>query len=789
MCSRKLCTAFQLRRVARHICPMSETKSRLGPYPSWPAWSQYLVAVTAVLVALGARWLLDPILGDAVPFVTVFMALLLLLVTVRPGPFLAASLLALFAAPLLFIQSQLHLVITTPAEILQVALFGLAAGTAAVAAWLSQRMRERRRQVEEDLARRSEELRLVTGALPALISYVGADYRYRFVNACYAEWFGRPSEEIVGQTLRQVLGDTAFAVVEPHIDAALAGHRTTFEGEVPYPSGTRYINAHYVPNIRTDGTVAGYFALITDVSEKKQVEVLRGRLAAIVESSSDAILSVSLDGEVLTWNGGAERMFGYSAAEAVGQTVDLIVPSQHEEQERLILARVRRGEHVDPYDTVRRAKDGRTFDVSAVVSPIRDASGHIVGVSKLDRDITERKQVERALRESQQQLEDAGRRKDEFLATLAHELRNPLAAVCSAIELLRRLENRDRHDRIIDLIKRQLALIVRLIDDLLDVSRITRGTLELRKERLSLVELVNQALEAAQPWIQSKAHNVTVEAPAEPLEVEGDAVRLVQVFTNMLSNACKYTNPGGRIDVRIARQDSAVFVEIRDSGIGIAHENLELVFEMFARLKHPNRGDEGLGIGLALSRRLVELHGGTMSVSSGGPGHGSRFSVQLPLAPAYSSQLISTDDCPEHTSETGLRRILVVDDNADAADTLVDLLSALGHMTRTAYNGKSALAEAAAFRPEVVMLDLGLPDISGLEVCQAIRAEPWGKNMFIIALTGWGQERDKHQTAEAGFDAHLTKPAALEQLTALMATASLPADRLRPRRPSTGAAD
>jgi PAS domain S-box-containing protein len=735
---------------------------------TWPDWAQYVLACAAVAVALGARWLLTPILGSAAPFITVFMALMLLVLTVRPAPFLAAAAVGLLGTLPLFLD---HKVPTSPIEILQIALFGTAVGTAALAAWLSQRSQERHRQVEEDLIRRSEELRLVTDAVPALISYIGSDLRYRLVNARYVDWFGRSSDEIVGHPVHQLLGNAAFERVKPHMESALAGSRISFEDDLPYSSGTRCVHADYVPNVRADGTVAGFFALIVDISENKRAEVLQARLAAIVETSSDAILSLSPGGELLTWNGGAERIFGYSAAEAVGQTVNLIVPPGQEDEVRSILARVQTGESVGPYDTVRRAKDGRLVDVSAAVCPIRDATGRIIGASKVDRDITERKQVEQALHKSQQQLENADRRKDEFLATLAHELRNPLASIFSAVELLDRCGSPAQSGRIIGLIKRQLALVVRLIDDLLDVSRITRGTLELRKERLSLVELVNRALEAAHPWIQSKAHHVEVDAPADPLEVEGDAVRLVQVFTNTLSNACKYTNAGGQIRVRIAQEGGAAVVEIHDSGIGIPRESLESVFEMFARLNHQNRGEEGLGIGLALSRRLVELHGGTMAANSGGPGQGSQFTIHLQPAPACSSQLVSTDVRPEHASENQLRRILVVDDNADAADALVALLSMSGHTTRTTYNGMSALAEGAVFRPEVVLLDLGLPDISGLEVCRAIRAEPWGKNVFMIALSGWSQERDRHQTAEAGFDVHLAKPTDLDQLLSLLATA------------------
>jgi CheY-like chemotaxis protein/two-component sensor histidine kinase len=312
--------------------------------------------------------------------------------------------------------------------------------------------------------------------------------------------------------------------------------------------------------------------------------------------------------------------------------------------------------------------------------------------------------------------------------------------------------------------------MVRLTDDLLDVSRMTHGTLGLHTERTSLRSLLNQAIDAAHPWSDRKQHTVELDAPDDSIEVEGDAVRLVQVFTNMLSNACKYTDPGGRIGVRVARDGDAAIVEIRDSGVGIPHDKLDSIFEMFARLDSAGRSEGGLGIGLTLSRRLVEMHGGTMIAASEGPGRGSQFTVRLPAIhaarPEHSSQLVATDGLQ---GASRARRVLIVDDNVDAAESLAILLSAEGHVIQTAYDGKAALREVATFRPEVLLLDLGLPDIDGTDVCKAIRTEPGGQQLLVIALSGWGQERDKRRTAEAGFDAHLTKPADLGELTTLIA--------------------
>jgi PAS domain S-box-containing protein len=732
------------------------TSNALPTSSNWPPWAQYVLALGAVALGLGIRWLLDPLLGDAVPFITVFAALLVLVLIVRPGPFLVGTVLGVVGAVTLFINPRLDPITTS--ELLQIALFGLATAAGAFASWLSQRVQTRRQQAEDELMRRSEELRVITDAMPALISYVDTNLRYQFVNARYVEWFGRRSEEIVGQDLRSVLGDAAFERVKPHFEAALAGHRSTFEGEIPYESGTRYVRGEYVPNIGPDGRVIGFYALVSDVSEQRQAEVARAQLAAIVETSGDAIFSISPERTILTWNAGAERLFGYSAAEAVGRTIDLILPPEHADEERSKLERVWQGEPVGPSDTVRRTKDGRMIDVSVTVSPIRDASGRIVGASKLDRDITERKQAEAT--------------KDEFIATLAHELRNPLAAVYSATEVLGAPTTGEQLERITGIIRRQVSLMMRLLDDLLDVSRITRGTLELRSEHTSVLSLVHQALDAASPWIDRKGHSVKVEAAEGSLDVDGDPVRLVQVFTNMLNNACKYTNPRGHINVRIARDGDNAVVEIRDDGIGIPREKLDTIFEMFSQLGSPRRSEGGLGIGLALSRRLVEMHGGTMTADSQGPGQGSRFTVRLPAIHSAARERTSSTSIearPEHARETRARRVLVVDDNVDAADTLASMLSSLGHTTRIAYDGSRALAEVSTFRPEVLLLDLGLPDIDGIQVCRAIRAKPWGKDVFVVALSGWGQARDRLRTAEAGFDAHLAKPAALDELSRLLA--------------------
>jgi CheY-like chemotaxis protein len=381
-------------------------------------------------------------------------------------------------------------------------------------------------------------------------------------------------------------------------------------------------------------------------------------------------------------------------------------------------------------------------------------------------DFTERKHAEEALRE-------ADRRKDEFLATLAHELRNPLAPICNAVELLRRANgNGTLMEQACSMMERQLAQMVRLIDDLLDISRITRGRLQLRKERVELAAVVRSAVEAARPFIDAQAHQLTVTLPPEAIYLDADPIRLAQVFSNLLNNAAKYTEKGGHIWLTAERQGSELVVSVRDTGIGIGPEHLPRLFEMFSQVAPAlERSQGGLGIGLALVRGLVELHGGRVEARSAGLGKGSEFIVHLPMVVDMPMPVTQEPVQGEKHRAGPKCRILVVDDNRDAADSMVMMLRMTGHETEIAYDGLEAVQAAAAFRPDIVLLDIGLPKMNGYEVARHIRSQPWGKGMALIALTGWGQEEDKRRALEAGFDHHLTKPVeavALEKLLSRM---------------------
>jgi signal transduction histidine kinase/CheY-like chemotaxis protein len=365
------------------------------------------------------------------------------------------------------------------------------------------------------------------------------------------------------------------------------------------------------------------------------------------------------------------------------------------------------------------------------------------------------------LHASQDRLREADRRKDEFLATLAHELRNPLAPIRTGVELLKHerlspLERRKAHE----VIGRQMTHLVRLIDDLLDVSRITANKLTLREEPVDLADIVSQAVETVRNAVDGARHDLVLNLPARPAVLVGDATRLTQVVANLLSNACKYTPPGGRIEVSGVVEGSRVVLSVRDNGIGIPTEFLPKLFEKFSQISPPlERAQGGLGLGLALVRGIVTLHGGSVEVRSAGAGLGSEFILRLPLVlPGVTAPAATVSHEVDAPPPGTPRRVLVVDDNEDSAGALALLLRHQGHVVETAADGEAAVATAERFRPEVVLLDIGMPKLNGYEVCRRLRQQPWGKQMRIVAQTGWGQAEDRRRSREAGFDGHIVKP-------------------------------
>jgi PAS domain S-box-containing protein len=495
----------------------------------------------------------------------------------------------------------------------------------------------------------------------------------------------------------------------------------------------------------------------------------RALLAAIVDSSDDAIVSKTLEGRILSWNRAATRIFGYEPHEVIGKPITIIIPPELHAEEREILDKLRRGERIDHFDTVRVTKDGRRVAISLTVSPVRGVDGRVIAASKVARDISGRKLAEQRLRQSEEALRLADRRKDEFLALLAHELRNPLAPIRYALAANKKPgRTPEQCRRAEEIIERQVTHMSRLLDDLLDISRITRGALGLKKTRAELTSVIGAAIETARPILDEKQHTLLLDLPSQPVQLEADVVRLAQIFSNLLINAAKYTDPGGRIQLRAVQQDTEVIVSVSDNGIGIAAEMLPQVFNMFFQSHSAlGRAEGGLGVGLSLVRGLLALHGGSVEARSEGPGRGSEFIVRLPLGAVTQPGGDVGAGVEPLSADAGLK-ILVVDDNRDAADSCAMLLEASGHHVQTAYTGRKALELALAFRPHAMLLDIGLPDVDGYKLAAQVRATPWGRSTVLVAVTGWGQEEDRQRAAAAGFDQHLVKPISAETVETLL---------------------
>jgi PAS domain S-box-containing protein len=525
-----------------------------------------------------------------------------------------------------------------------------------------------------------------------------------------------------------------------------------------------------------EGEIVGCVLVFRDVTERRRLEkenasrlVAARLLASIVESSEDAIVSKSLDGIIQTWNAAAERIFGYLAEEVIGRHINILIPSDRQDEEEMIISRIRAGERVEHFDTVRRRKDGQHIPVSLTISPVKDDKGKVIGASKIARDITDRKQAEIALRQLAADLSESNRRKEEFLATLVHELRGPLAPLRNALTMMKVSDdNRAALEDTREMMERQLNQMVRLVDDLMDLNRINRGKLELRKERVELASIVHQAVETIRPMAACVNHEIDVTLPTKPIYLDADIVRLTQVLINLLNNSCKYCEPGGKISLTAEGQGSDVVLSVKDNGIGIPSDKLESIFEMFSQVDSTlERSQGGLGIGLTLVRRLVELHGGSITAHSEGAGRGSEFIIRLPhIVEAGTTQPVK--NVPQEKRPTSRCRILVVDDNRDSADSLAMLLQITGNDSHTAHDGEQAVARAAELRPDVILLDIGMPKLNGYEACRRIREQPWGREPILIALTGWGQEDDKRQSREAGFNGHLVKPVDLNALIKLL---------------------
>lgn len=737
-------------------------------------------------------------------------------------------------------------------------------------------------------AREYAEATLRTSPVPLLV--LESDLRVVTANDAFYQRFQVKPEETEGRLVYE-LGNHQWDI--PKLRDLLEGilsHQTWFEQfEVDHEfesigRRTMLLNARRMEV--EEGGAERIILVIEDITQRREAELANAFRASIVDSSDDAIVTKSLDGLITSWNAGAERLFGYTAAEAVGRPITMLIPPDRQDEEPKIIEQLGRGEPVHHFETQRVRKDGTLVDISLTVSPVKDSDGRVIGASKVARDITASKRVEDALRQSEERfrmladnmaqlawtcdvlgnvtwynrrwleytgmsfeemkgwdwskvqhpdhlervvervkhsaetgeewrdtfplrgrdgryrwflsravpirdtagsivcwfgtntdvteqleaeeaLREADRRKSEFLAMLAHELRNPLAPITNALQVLRMTGgDGEAAETATGIMERQVSQMVRLIDDLLDVSRISRGKVELKKGDVELASVVNQSVEAARPLYESMKHELTVTLPEEPIYLNADPARLAQIVGNLLNNAAKYTERGGRVWLTVERQGGEAVIAVKDSGIGISAEQLPHIFEMFTQVDTSlERTQSGLGIGLTLVKRLVELHAGAIEVRSDGLGQGSEFIVRLPTL-KEAPQMQPPPSVREPKTPAG-RRILIVDDNQAAAQMLATLLRLKGNQTHTVFDGLAAVEAAEANQPELMLLDIGLPKLNGYEACRRIREQPWGKDIVVVALTGWGQEEDRQKSQEAGFDGHLVKPvdfSALEKL-------------------------
>jgi len=587
---------------------------------------------------------------------------------------------------------------------------------------------------------------------------------------------GYSAQEAIGLPFESFYPPEAVAAGWPQQELSIAAEKGRFEDEgwrVRKNGATFWANVVITALRGPDGRLEGFAKVTRDLSQKRlQEEALRQsaeQFRLLLESVKDyAIFMLDPEGRILTWNSGAQAIKGYAASEVLGRHFGMFFTAQDLLQGKpaseLHVARTRGRAESEGW---RVRKDGTVFWANAVLTPVNDELGRLRGFAKVTRDLSEQRRLD--------EVEQAGRRMQEFIAMLAHELRNPLAPIRNAVSLLQR-EALDDAARLqmTGVIDRQLGHLNHLVDDLLDVGRIATGKILLRDEVIDYRQVVLLSLESARDAIDRRGHELVVELPEEPIALRGDATRLTQALVNLLTNAAKYTPDKGRLAVKVVRENAMVVTSVADNGRGVSPEAQERIFELFTQ-ERPSTGmsDPGLGIGLALARALVEQHGGQLTVESSGVGYGSTFRIRLPVRTGETPAAAAAPAAPATASSEPVAptRVLVVDDNRDAADVLTLLLDSMGHEARPAYGAREALAALARFSPEVVFLDLNMPDGDGLSLLPQLRAV-LGDAVYVAALTGYGQQHDRAITRAAGFQEHLTKPVGPEQLRETLAAAS-----------------
>jgi PAS domain S-box-containing protein len=605
--------------------------------------------------------------------------------------------------------------------------------------------------------------------------------------------FGYPPAEAIGQHISLIVPRDRLEEEHQVLASIRAGRRVEhFETVRVAKDGRQVTVALTVSPVKdSSGRVIGASKVARDISERRRAEIAQARLGAIIESSDDAIISKTLDGVITSWNAAAERTFGWTAAEAIGQHITLIIPDEYHEEEWGVLARLRRGDRIDHFETVRQRKDGHRLDVSITVSPIRDGRGTIVGASKVARDISPQRILDRArqaLLEREQaartEAEALNRSKDQFLATLSHELRTPLNAIYGWARMLEGGLDPAALRNATQAILRNSKIQVQLIEDLFDVSRVITGNMRLDVRPMNVFAPLEAALDTVRPAATAKGIRLDTALDPRATPIMGDPGRIQQVVWNLLVNAVKFTPRGGRVQLHLRRVNSHIEIMVSDTGEGIAPDHVAHLFERFRQADTgPTRRHTGLGIGLSLVKHLVELHGGTVSAVSAGLGRGSTFTVQLPVSvvqeqqpsrPRREQRAVEDADIG-NVKPISLRdvRVLVVDDDDEGRELASLVLTNAGAETRTAASAREALSLLEEWPPDVLVSDLEMPEEDGYSLLRRARRAAMlrSRRLPALALTAYGRSEDRVRVLAAGFNLHLAKPADPTEL--VLAVASL----------------
>jgi PAS domain S-box-containing protein len=728
---------------------------------------RYGMAMLIVGALAAGRVVAVPILGTQAPLLPFAVAVFAVAYVSGLGPALLAIVLSALITTALFTTHYMEAG-SAVAFAGHVGIFVILGGLVSLMMHRLQHVYRLQREALAAAGASAARLQLIADSMPALIAYVDGERRYQFTNRAHEEWFGVRSARLRGQNLGDAVGEAAYDVMRPHVDLALAGQRASFEAELAYrDGGPRYVSAHYVPDLDADGVVHGFFALVQDITESRKarqaLEAAQRRLSLALRAGRSGTFDWDITSDRSGWSAELLELHGFKSGDFAGSQQEWQGCIHPEDREHVLASfeNASADDEVVLDYRIRRHDTGEVRWLHCRGRVTHDALGHPARMVGINVDITEQKRAEEALR-------DADRRKDEFLAMLAHELRNPLAPIRYVAHLLAH-ENADL--KIIrrngDILLRQVNHLVRLLDDLLDAARISRGKIEIRREPLNAETALQRAMEAMQPMLGAKRQTLRYTPSPSTLPLLGDPIRLEQVFFNLLSNASKYSPEHAPIHVSAGLEHGRAMFRVRDEGAGIEASMLTRVFDLFLQADQSlDRPQGGLGIGLTIVKRVVELHGGRVEARSEGLGRGSEFVVELPLATAEQPAAQRARDY-----QVVARRVLVVEDNDDSAQMLCALLRSDGHQVSTAHDGGEALNQLDSFAPDWVLMDIGLPGMDGYAVVGIMRQRNSGKSARIYALTGYGHPEDRDMALRSGFDGHLTKPVDPDNLLRLLSEA------------------